>query len=179
MLDNALITLIIKAIIAGESAASIAGTPVAAAFQPDLQGVNSQPTAYIYKIGDERVGFVGRTEVWDKTNHVMVHTEIQQYTTTFQISALAQQSPATPTQYTASDILNLVASILQSSVTIATLEAKDVGVLHIGQIRNPYFTDDYQRNEAAPNMDVIFCHKQVISTQSPAISGYQLEIIEV
>jgi hypothetical protein len=179
MLDNVLIPLIIDAIIAGEAAANIPGTPIAAAFQPDLQGVNSQPTAYLYKIGDQRVGQVARNEKWDRTNNLMVHTETQQYTTTFQVSALAQQNPATPNQYTASDILNLIASILQSSVTIATLEAQDVGVLHISDVRNPYFTDDYQRNEAAPNMDVVFCHKQVITTLSPIMSGYEFKILEI
>ena len=179
MLDNVIIPLLVGAIIAGEVAAGIPGTPVAQAFQPDLQGVNSQPTAYLYKIGDQRVGFVGRSDIWDTVNGVMVHTETQQYTTTFQISALAQQNPSTPTQYTASDILNLVASILQSSVTIATLEAQDVGILHIGDVRNPYFTDDYQRNEAAPSMDIVLCHKQVITTQTPIVSEVEFQIIEV
>jgi hypothetical protein len=179
MLDNALIALVINAIIAGEVAANIPGTPVAAAFQPDLQGVNSQPTAYIYKIGDLRVGQVARNDIWDKINKRMVHTETQQYATTFQVSTLAQQNPSTPNQYTASDILNLIASILQSTVTIATLEALDVGVLHISDVRNPYFVDDYQRNEAAPNMDVVFCHNQVITTLSPIVSDYEFKILEI
>ncbi len=179
MLDNQIIPLLIDAIIAGESAANIAGTPVKQAFQPTSQGVNSQPTAYLYKIGDQRVGYVARADKWDAVNSVMVHTETQQYTTTFQISALAQQNPATPTQYTASDILNLIASILQSSVTIATLEAQDVGVLHIGEVRNPYFLDDFQRNEASPSMDVVLAHKQVIVTQTPIVSEYEFQILEV
>ena len=179
MLDNVLIPLVIATILAGEVAANIAGTPIAQAFQPDLQGMNSNPTAYLHKIGDSRVGYVARTDLWDHVNSVMVHTETQQYTTTFQISALAQQDPATPTQYTASDILNLIASILQSSATIAALEAHDVGVLHISEVRNPYFTDDYQRNEAAPNLDVTFCHKQVVTTQTPIVSEYVFQILEV
>ncbi len=179
MLDNALIALLINVIIAGESAANIAGTPVKQAFQPTAQGANSQPTAYLYKLGDRRVGYVARTDVWDTVDSVMVHTETQQYMTTFQVSALAQQNPATPTQYTASDILNLVAGILQSEDTVAALEAQDVGILHIGEVRNPYFQDDYQRNEASPSMDITLCHKQVIVTQTPVVSEYEFQIIEV
>lgn len=179
MLDNALITLVIATILAGEAAANIPGTPIAQAFQPDLQGANSGPTAYLHKLGDLRVGYVARTDLWDHVNSVMVHTETQQYATTFQISTLAQQNPATPTQYTASDILNLIASILQSSATITALEAQDVGVLHIGEVRNPYFTDDYQRNEAAPSLDVTFCHKQVVTTQAPVVSECEFKILEV
>lgn len=179
MLDNPLITLVISAILAGESAANIAGTPVKQAFQPTAQGVNTRPTAYLYKLYDHRVGFVARTDVWDKVNGFMVHTETQQYTTTFQISTLATQDPKTPTQYTASDILNLIASILQSSVTIATLEAQDVGILHIDEVRNPYFLDDFQRNEASPSLDFTLAHHQTITTRSPIISEYEYRIIEV
>jgi hypothetical protein len=179
MLDNQLIALVIQAILAGESAAGIAGTPIKQAFQPTAQGANSQPTAYLYKLYDHRVGFVARTDVWDKTNGFMVHTETQAYTTAFQISTLATQDPNTPTQYTASDILNLIASILQSSVTVATLEAQDVGILHIDEVRNPYFLDDRQRNEAAPSLDFTLAHKQVITTRSPIIGEYQYRILEV
>jgi hypothetical protein len=177
--DNALIALLINVIIAGESAANIAGTPVKQAFQPTSQGANSIPTAYLYKIGDQRIGYVARRDCWDKPGGVMMHTETQQYATTFQISALAQQNPTTPTQYTASDILNLVASILQSSVTIAALEAQNVGILHIGEVRNPYFQDDYQRNEASPSMDVVLTHRQVIVTQTPIVNEYEYQILEV
>jgi hypothetical protein len=179
MLDNVLITLLINAILAGEASANIPNTPIKQAFQPTSQGVNSGPTAYLYKIGDERVGYVARSDRWDRTNQRMIHTETQQYATTLQISALARQDPALTTQYTASDILNLIASILQSTVTIATLEAQDVGILHINQVRNPYFTDDYQRNEAAPSLDLTLTHQQVITTRMPIISEYEYHIIEI
>jgi hypothetical protein len=179
MLDNAFIALLLTTIISGESAAGIGGTPVKQAFQPTMQGANTQPTAYLYKLGDRRIGYVARTDQWDSVNNVMVHTETQQYATTFQFSALATQNPATPTQYTASDILNLIASILQSSVTIATLEAQDVGILHIADVRNTYFLDDRQQNEAAPSMDVTLTHKQVITTQTPIVSEYEFQILEV
>jgi hypothetical protein len=179
MLDNQLIALVISAILAGEATAGIPGTPIKQAFQSTMQGVNSAPTAYLYKIGDQRIGQVGRQDVWNLTDSVMVHTETQQYSTTFQFSALATQNPNTPTQYTASDILNLIASILQSSVTIATLEAQDVGVLHIGELRNPYFLDDRQQNEASPSMDVTFCHQQVISSSTPVVSEYEFKIVEI
>lgn len=177
--DNVLIPLIINTIIAGEYAAGIPGTPIKQAFQPTAQGANTQPTAYFYKIGDKRIGYVGRTDVWDTVNSVMVHTETQQYETTFQISALAQQSPTNPTQYTASDILNLIASILQSSVAVATLEANNVGILRITEVRNPYFLDDYERNEASPSMDVTFTHKQIIRTQMPIINATEIQIATI
>ncbi len=177
MLDNALIAIVISTIIAGESAAGIPGTPIKQAFQPTLQGTNTQPTAYLYKIGDRRVGFVSRSDVWETDR--MVHTEQQIYETTFQISALATQNPKTPTQYTASDILNLIASILQSSVTIASFEAEGVGIEHISEVRNPYFLDDRQQNEACPSLDFTISHSQIITTTTPVITETVLNILTV
>lgn len=177
MQDNPLIALIISTIIAGEAVAGIPGTPIKQAFQPTMQGVNSQPTAYLYKIGDRRTGFVSRNDAW-QTNR-MVHTESQIYETTFQISALATQNPNTPNQYTASDILNLIASILQSSQAIAAFEAQGVGVERVSDIRNPYFQDDRQQNEAAPSMDVVFSHSQIITSTMPIVTTTELNIITV
>lgn len=179
MLDNTLIALILQTIMAQEAATGIPGTPIKQAFQPTQQGINTQPTAYLYKIGDERVGYVRRADQWNTACNSMIHTELQQYETTFQFSALATQDPKTPTQYTASDILNLIAYILQSSTTIATLEAQGVGVKHISQVRNPYFTDDLQRNEASPSLDVTFSHKQIITTTTPIIQTTEFQIIPV
>lgn len=179
MQDNALIALIIATIIAGEQAAGITGTPIAQAFQPTMQGVNTEPTAYLYKIGDRRYGSLLRLDVWDKTSETMVHTELQKYETTFQISALFTQDPNTPTQMTASDLLNLIASILQSSVTIAAFQAQEIGILRVMDVRNPYFTDDRGQNEANPNFDFVIEHKQVIQTTSPVVEETVLQIITV
>lgn len=179
MLDNHLIALVIQVVLAGEQAAGIPGTPLKQAFQPTLQGVNTRPTAYLYKVGDRRVGFVSRDDRWDADAGQMVHTESQVYETTFQVSALATQDPKTPTQFTASDVLNLVASILQSSAAIEAFEAQGVGVEHISAVRNPYFVDDRQQNEACPSLDVTFTHAQVITTTSPVITGTVFNILTV
>lgn len=198
MLDNQLITLIVQTIIAGEVSTGINGTPIAAAYQPTNQGINTQPTGYLWKIGDKRIGSPARhnyigtlnliTEngqnitgngqniIVDKTP---VHSEAQWYETTLQFSVLATQNPATPNQYTASDILNLIASILQSDATIAALEAQDVGVLRIKDIRNPYFLDDRSQFEANPSMDVIFTHLQIIQTAQQVITETVINIFEV
>lgn len=179
MLDNQLIALIISTVIAGEATAGIAGTPIKQAFQPTQQGVNTQPTAYLYKLFDKRLGFVGRSDNWDADDSVMVHTETQQYETTFQISALATQDPKTPSQYTASDILNLIAYILQSSNAIATFEAQGVGIKHIFDVRNPYFLDDRDRHEASPSLDFTLTHKQIISNQAQIITETEFDVVTV
>jgi hypothetical protein len=179
LLDNQLIALVISTLISGEATAGIPGTPVKQAFQPTLQGVNTQPTAYLYKICDRRYGYLMRQNVWDTVNSVMVHTESQQYETIFQISALATQNPNTPNQYTASDICNLCAAILQSDQAIQTFQTNGVGIERITEVRNPYFLDDRQQNEACPSFDVTFCHKQTIVSTTPIIQSTEFQLFTV
>lgn len=179
MLDNQLIALVIQVVLEGESTAGIPGTPLKQAFQPTLQGVNTQPTAYLHKVGDRRVGFVFRSDVWDADAGQMVHTEQQVYETTFQVSALATQDPKTPAQYTASDVLNLLASILQSSAAIEAFEAEGVGIERISEVRNPYFMDDRQRYEACPSLDFTLSHSQIIATTTPVVTETVLQVLTV
>jgi len=179
MLDNALITLIIQILISGEATAGIENTPIAQAFQPTQQGVNTQPTAFIYKIDDYRYGSLLREDIWDPVHSRFNHIESQQYETTFQLSTLATQDPANQSQYTASDICNLCASILQSDVAIKTFQASGVGIERITRVRNPNLIDDRDRNEFNPNFDFVCTHKQTISSTTPVLQPTEIAIYEV
>lgn len=103
----------------------------------------------------------------------------QVYETTFQFSALSTQDPANPNQLTASDIMNYVAFIMQNPDTTAQLQGNSVGVLKVGQVRNPYFTDDRQRYEASPNFEMTLTHNQIILTSPPILSGETFNIYPV
>ncbi len=179
MNDSQLFAIIISSVNSMRAEAGIPDLLVKQTFQPTQQGVNTLPTAYLFKIGDRRYGYPDFTEIWDAENSVMRHQTTQRYESTFQFSALATQNPKTPDQFTASDILNRVAYILQSSTIVATLEAQGIGVLRVMDIRNPYFTDDRSRNEASPSFDFIITHKQIILSTSPIITKTELNILEI
>jgi hypothetical protein len=177
MRDNELISLIISTIIAQEAVAGIAGTPIQQAFQPTQQGANTEPTAYLHKIGDTPRGSPGRSDAY--VTDIMQHTEVQAYETRFQFSALSTQNPSDTTQMTASDLLNLVRYILTSSQTIAALNAQDVGILRVEQVMNTPFVDDRGRHEYQPSLDFIVTHKQIVSNEIPVIESTELEIYPV
>lgn len=180
MRDNELIAILRSTIIAQEAIAGIEDTPIKQAFQPTNQGVNTVPTAYLQKIGnDRRVGSPMRSDEWNTDLDVMIHTEIQQYESTFQISTLATQNPATPEKYTASDILNLIAYILQSENTIVALNEAGIGILKASDTRNPYFIDDRARFEANPSFDFTLTHKQIISNINRVLKATELQILPV
>jgi hypothetical protein len=182
MLDNPLITLLIAAITAGEVAAGIEGLPIAQAFQPTQEGVPTEPSAFLHKVFDHPLGMPERSDVWDSEAETIAHTETQRYETTFQISTLATQDPNavdSQTQYTASDILNLVRYILQNSTTIATLQAQNVGILKIDQVRNTPFVDDRGRHEFSPSLDFVIEHVQTITSVAPIVSNVEIQLDRV
>lgn len=109
----------------------------------------------------------------------MIHTEIQQYESIFQLNALATQDPADANAITASDYLNYARYILQSSPTIAALESSGVGIYKISPIRNPYFHDDRDLWEANPNFDFVLTHKQVIVSQTPILQSETFDIYPI
>jgi hypothetical protein len=182
MFDKPLIAKIIALIIAQEAEAGIAGLPIKSAFQPTMQGVPTQPAAFIHKISDRRIGSAFRESLWDTTNSIMVLTVMQQYETVFQVSALSRQDPASLTEYTASDILNLVTYTLQTEKTIMELAKTlphPMGILRITDIRNPYFVNDKGQNDTIPSFDFTITHKQVIISNVPIISSVDYKIYSV
>lgn len=110
----------------------------------------------------------------------MVHTETQQYETTFQLGVLAPQNPQNATELTASDICNKCAYILNSVKAIETFEAAGAGIYRIsGSIRNLPFMDDREQWEYYPSFDFTLTHKQIITSSTPIVTDFELQVFEV
>jgi hypothetical protein len=170
MTDNQLIQLFLPIIQAGLIADGYVDVITKQANQPTQQGINSGPTVYFYKVSNKRYGFLGRWDKWNSLSNTMVHTEAQYYETTFQVSALVRQYPITPDQYTASDLVNEVASIMQSDNTRAILNAAGVGILRVTDISNPYFVDDHDNFEAVPSFDFVLTSQSFRTSTDPKIA---------
>lgn len=188
MLDNALFTLLISIIEAAEPGVGIPnikgkpGVPVQQSFQPTQEGVPTGPAAFLHIIGYQRVGSPYRADIWNPDLGVEVHTEIQQMATTFQLSGLSTQDPNLPNQYTAGDIVTLLSAVMQSDSTLKVLRdgsAGEVGIQRVLEIRNPYFKDDRDRNEANPSFDFIITHKLIVTSEVPVLESTELAIYDV
>ena len=179
MTDNQLIQIFLPIIKAGLVADGFINVATKQSNQPTQQGINTGPTVYFFKVGNKRYGFLGRADVWDSAHSTMVHTEAQYYETTFQIAALVLQFPITPNQYTASDLVNEVASIMQSDNTRAILNNSGIGILRVTNVSNPYFVDDRDQFEASPSFDFVLTHQQNRIGVNPVISSFNLNINRV
>lgn len=109
----------------------------------------------------------------------MLHTETCQYETTFQISALSTQNPASTTQKTAADLVNYAAYVLQSAVAVQTFEDDGVGILDVKDVRNTPFKDDRDQFEYGPSFDFVMTHKQTIIASTPVLQSEEIQILSV
>jgi|SRR5271163_220366 len=173
--DNTLIQLFLPIIQAGLIADGFTNVVTQQANQPTQQGIPTAPTVYFYKTHTKRYGFLGRNDKWNSMSSMMVHHEHQYYETTFRIQTLVLQSVKNPT-YTAADLANEVASIMQSDATLATLNAQGVGILRVMDIANPYFTDDRDNFEALPSFDFTLLYLNDRTSTTPIIDTYQYGI---
>ena len=176
--DNTLIQLFLPIIQSGLAADGFTGVTVQQANQPTQQGIPTGPTVYFYKLYNRRYGFLGRQDVWDENLDQMTHHEGQYYETSFRFQALVLQNVKTP-GYTASDLINEVACILQSDSTIVELNAQNVGILRITDISNPYFTDDRDNFEALPSFEITLLYLNDRISVDPVVDTYEYGIYPV
>lgn len=178
MMDNELIRLFLPIIQVGLIDAGYVDVIVKQNNQPTQQGINTTPTVYFSKVTDHRYGWPRRSDKWNANLNRIDHTESQIYETTFQIQALVLQDPANPS-YTASDLVNEVAHIMQSDKTIAILKSAGVGIYRITDIRNPYFVDDRDQFEASPNFDFTLTHQQIRVSTTPKVDDIKSDIYPI
>lgn len=178
MLDNQLIQLIRNTI---QPQLIVAGLPAsmvqAQSFQPTQQGAFIAAATYLHKLGDTRIGWPYKVNIWDVVTKQEVVTDQTVYQTMFQMSCLFTQQPGNVNQYTASDVLNLMVYCLQTDLTVQTFSANGVGILQVNKIDNPYFSDDRQRWEANPNFTFTLTHNQIINANEPFTTDIDFKIL--
>lgn len=178
MTDNELIKTV-RALLKGylDSAFGVGRVEVVQKQNPTQQGVRTEPTVYLEKLFDRRVGFAKLKETFNKDKKVFDEEEEQWYETSIQISTLVLQKPDDLTIPTASDLLNQCAGYLQSRNFSRTMEKRHkANVLRSSDLGNAYFTDDRDRQEAHPVFTLVVTHKRKYSNEQPAIEATDVEI---
>ncbi|WVR18074.1 hypothetical protein JXVLWARM_CDS_0023 [Burkholderia phage Bm1] len=175
MKDNALLKLIADTIDDGLLKMGYEGVFCVQKNQPTQQGVPSKATVYFEKLFDQRFGWPVRSQVWNETLQRFDSANFQYYETVIQLSALVVQDPEDLTLPTASDLVNDVAMWLAIPEVIAGWKQYEVNVLRTTQVRNPYFTDDRDRREAAPSFDITLTHSREVTIGVPPVKTYELK----
>lgn len=185
MNENALKIILINALKNGLTLFGIAGVQVMQSYQPRQSGAEITPTLYIHKTGDNRYGLNGRSDKWvpddpaDPSVGKMVHKEQQQMLTTFQINGLIKTDITNLDQMTVTDLLNTAAEILAHETTRDFLKSKNVAILRIADITNPFFVDSRDQNESSPSFDVVLVHNHVRMSTTPVVETCEFGIYRV
>ncbi len=179
--DNELFAALVTIMNAGLVARGRSGIGVRQSYQPTQQGTPRAPTIFLHKIGDRRYGYLKRVSAYNNQplDPKIIHIETQFMETRFQVNALAIQDPAVLNSLTASDIVNIASSIMQSDATRAALKALGIGILRVTELQNPYFIDDKERYEASPSFDFILTHEHADVSEEPIVVSveYQIKLV--
>lgn len=179
MNDNALYNLILQVLNVQLADVGLTGLVIAKSNQDTREGVEATTGAYLTKLYDKRDGFPREDYVWDSIDNVETWTQSQVYHSTFQLTALAIQTPGNTTQLTASDTANLLCALLQNPISMAMFQAQGVGILAVTDVRNPYFVDDLDRYEASANFDFTIVHNQVTTRSVPYTDNVTVTLLPV
>lgn len=170
MNDNQLIQIFLPIIKNGLIAMGLTGVVVKQFNQPTQQGINTGPTVYFSKIpGDRRLGNISYTGA--VVDDVYIEISSQWYESTFSVSALVIQDPTNISLYTASDLVNSVAAIMQSQLTTELLAAQGIGIYRVNEVPNPFFKDDRDQFEASSNFNFTLTHQQIITVIPPIVDS--------
>ena len=145
-------------------------TPVIASHQPTTQG-REDSGIYFYPITDNANGWQSR-----KYNGVDNVKDTQIVETAFQVTALIPDNPASLTQATALDVLQLVRGVVGSLSFVEAMQAAGVGVQRPTSVRTPYFVNDRGQFEMSPSFDFTVSHKRDIIQLENYIDSTRFDI---
>lgn len=157
----------IRSVLTSGMSANGVSVKVKASNQRKQQGAEKDPTLYMFKLADRRVGSPRRWDVWNGTN--FDHKESVVTESTFQITGLVTQDETDMNSISASDITRVAAAVLQSDSAMEHLAASGIQVLRVTDVRNPYFVDDRNQFAASPSFDVTICYNETIDFTAPVV----------
>ena len=169
----------IKPLIDAALAAAGVSAVLTQSYQPTQQGTAAVTQVFMQQLTSKRYGWVKRSEVWNVLNQNFDHVESQRMETVFQVGATTVMNQSTVTQLSSSDILDIVASALQSDSSIAALWAAGIGVLRVTDINNPYFLNDKDRFQSSPSFDLTVGHKHDTITSTPNAYPFESDIYPI
>jgi hypothetical protein len=142
-------------------------------YQPTQQGAPSSPFVALHNITNSRYGFNKNKTVYDADDDNLKQTQGVVMQRTYQVSAYAIEDPSDDEAVTAYDIVEAVSSIMQSEKTQDTLLASGISIFRVTDIRSPFFTDDKDRNEAAPSFDFVISYSQETITAANEVTTFE------
>ena len=140
------------------------------------QLIKQSPKALILDmIGAPNLSWQGNKDV-SNGGELMEHQEIFYQEYNFQLSCSKKKS-VNDRDFSAFDILLLVATFLQSEAGIDMITKAGYGIERIRDIRNSYFINESDVYERLPSFDFSLVRKQIIRSEIPSLKGFKTNLI--
>lgn len=180
MKDSEIIAVFRPVLLAQLQARGYSTIKVLQMMQPKQQGATTVPTIYFQRIGQGRRGWQDRKTI--KTTGTagdpMAHTERQWFETMFQFNALAPNYPD-GSGSAAGDLIDIAHMVWQSDIMRKALASAGLGMYRPSDIRQNWFVDDQDRNEADPSFDVVITNRKALTSQTPSVKSINPDIYRV
>ena len=170
MTDAQLIQIFLPIIKNGLTNAGFEDILVVQNYQPTQQGISNSPTVWFNKSSSKLYGYRGYFDSPVENSSTMKHTETQWMESIWRINALVKLNPLTPDQYTASDLAQEVAYILQSYNTVVILNTLRIGILRISDVLNPQFSNDRDQFSTFANFGFTLTYPVIRESTSAVIT---------
>lgn len=157
----------------------VAGVPLIQNWQPTQQGTPSGPFAAFKITHHHAYGSMLRQNYYDEDHSQMLHSEMQQWETTFTMYAMSPIDPNSTTELTPGDIAMKLKYIVNCDSFVTAAQAQGLGVERVTDIRPPYFSNSQDRFVSAPNFDFVITHKQIVTNSVPVLQSEELDIYSI
>jgi len=145
-------------------------------YQPRQQGAPSTPVILFYHVSSILVGWPAKQDVWNSTTSDFDHIETQNRESTWQISALAPQTPLSATAMTTADYVLAASMVIQSDPAVKLMAQSEVGLRHVTDVRSMWFADEKGQFEESPSFDIVLSYQAILKTSTPKIDKFSLII---
>lgn len=146
--------------------------PVAQSYQLQNEG-RQDNTVYFYSVVTPALGWQGRRYRVDLSRNELIRDERQVYAMFLQIFALWDDGHQ---DMAASDVVAMARQLVASSRFTAALAKQGVFVERPTDVRNPFFTNDRDQQEASPSFDVTLSFTRTIEQVSPAVDRVEFNM---
>lgn len=175
--ENAIWRVIIALIRAG-LAENHPGVAVRRVYQRSAQSVGPDPQVTLFRLGNRKVGSLGKTQQWDEERQAMFQIETWRQELTIQAGALVEQS-VDENAFTGADVLELLAVWLHGDIALETLRKEGIGILAITELREIPFRDEGEQYSINANFDFTLTYTQSRERIIPVAASVERKVYRV
>lgn len=135
------------------------GVQVQRVYRQPTQSAATGPLVTLFRVNNQRVGALGKTEKWDRDNQVMNQEETWRQELTIQAGAIVPLS-MDENSFTGGDVMELLAVYLHGDEALKILAKDGLGILKITDIREIPYEDDADQVSVYVTFDFTLAYTQ-------------------